>query len=313
MRADAQDAPPAPAPPAPEPLATPEAAPLPAPTPSSDAPPVSPAAQAAPEPPPPPAAPAPAPAEHYEGQVSATSEPGAAEAEPDYGDDSDDTDNDAATDADDGKFELPAFSIRLDPFNWLLDGRFGLELEVAIFDAITVELVPSFVANDSPPTIDFDSLDQDITQHSNGLGALAGTSLGVGFWLDGKAFEGYVLRAIFTNYGYTFEASDSAGKFDLVNRTERRLMGFIGSYMRWGFFTIGGGLGLGYELNQQERCDLNVATTAGGDDVIRGVSNGCDGELQLAADRGANSYADINGFLHPVYLEGRFSLGIVID
>ena len=175
------------------------------------------------------------------------------------------------------------------------------------------DLTPVFVANTEPPTIDFDSLDEKVSQHSNGLGSLSGASLGAGFWLDGEAFSGTVLRAIFTNYGYTFKASDGAGTFDRVNRTERRFMGFFGSYMRWSFFTIGGGLGLGYELNQQERCELNAVPTSDGTRIAPDPDADCDGELQLAADRNAVRAFDVNGFLHPVYLEGRLSLGFIID
>ena len=286
---------PAPGPASPEPMPADE---TPAPPPSEELP-----------PPPPPSAPPPAEAQavppgSYDGQVS-----GGGYAEEAYPEDGDPEPSGGGG----GEFKMPGISIRLDPFNWLLDGRLGIELEVAPLEWLSVELVPVFVANSEPPTIDFSSLDEDISQHSNGLGSLAGTSLGVGFWLDGEAFRGYVLRAIFTNYGYTFKARDNQGIFDRVGRTERRLMGFFGSYMRWSFFTIGGGLGLGYELNQQERCELNAVPTSDGTRIAPDPDADCDGELQLAADRNAVRAFDVNGFLHPVYLEGRLSLGFIID
>jgi hypothetical protein len=90
-------------------------------------------------------------------------------------------------------------------------------------------------------------------------------------------------------------------------------MGFFGSYMRWAFFTIGGGLGLGYELNHQERCRLRSVPTTSGTRIAADPGADCDGELLLAADRSANRVFDVNGFLHPVYLEGRLSLGFIID
>lgn len=293
----AQDAP------VPAPGDAPPAAPAPAPAPAPEAaPPPAPPAEELPPPPPPAPPPEPAPTQRFDGQVS-----GGGYAEETYPEDGDPEPSGGGG----SKFEMPGIAIRIDPFNWLLDGRLGLELEVAPLKWLSVELVPVFVANTEPPTIDFDSLDEDISQHSNGLGAMSGTSLGVGFWLDGEAFRGSVLRAIFTNYGYTFKATDGAGTFDRVNRTERRLMGFFGSYARWSFFTIGGGIGLGYELNQQERCGLD--RTPGSPRVTADPDANCDGELRLAADRNATSAVDVNGFLHPVYLEGRLSLGFIID
>jgi hypothetical protein len=295
---------PAGAPPSQAPVDPAAPAPAPAPTPETAAepPPAPPASPVEELPPPPPPEQQPAPAQRFDGQVSGG-----------YADETYPEDGDPEPSGDGGKFEMPGISIRLDPLNWLLDGRLGIELEVAPLPWFSVELVPVFVVNSEPPTIDFDSLDEDISQHSNGLGSLAGTSIGAGFWLDGEAFRGYVLRAIFTNYGYTFRASDGSGTFDRVNRTERRLLGFFGSYMRWSFFTIGGGLGLGYELNQQERCALRSVPTTGGSRIASDPDADCDGDLELAADRSASSRVNVNGFLHPVYFEGRLSLGFVID
>jgi hypothetical protein len=77
-------------------------------------------------------------------------------------------------------------------------------------------------------------------------------------------------------------------------------------------FTLAGGFGLGYELNQQERCGLNyVAATSSSADHIEGRSTGCRGQLRIAQERAATSYSDLNGPLHPFYLEARFSLGVV--
>jgi hypothetical protein len=58
-----------------------------------------------------------------------------------------------------------------------------------------------------------------------------------------------------------------------------------------------------------------------GNPSSRATSSGCpdEDELQIALDdpsiRGASnlSVADLNGFLHPVYLEGRFSIGVSFD
>ncbi len=223
----------------------------------------------------------------------------------------DDYDQGAAEPDDDGgPRQKREFSIRLDPFNWLIEGRLGIELEMTAWKFISVELVPILVTNTSPPAVNLSGFDSALSQHSNGIGPFSGARLGAGLWLSGTPFEGYVLRLDLTNYGYTYEAKDGAGVIDKVSFTERRLIGFFGSHSRWGPFTLAGGIGLGYELNQQERCKLTHVASAG--DAIEGVSTGCKGELQIGIDRSSlGSVANLNGSLHPVYLEFRFSLGFV--
>jgi hypothetical protein len=306
---------------------TADPAPAPAPQPAPDpAAPLEPPPAADPtapaEPLPPPAAdpaPAPAPMPQYDGQVDAdgrvhyTGEP----PEEDYG--YEDASYPPPEPDDEGRggddFEIPPFSIRLDPFNWLIEGRLGLELEVGIpgVDWLTVELVPVFVANEEPPTFNFSGREDPLSQESNGLGPMAGASIGAGFWLTGRPLEGYVLRVALTNVGITYKASDASGVFDKVSHVERRFVVMLGSHTRFGFFTIAGGIGLGYELNQEERC-----YTDDGNSATRPTSSGCpDGELQIARDRPSGNSAprvdDLNGFLHPVYLEGRFSIGVSFD
>ncbi len=207
-------------------------------------------------------------------------------------------------------FERPDISIRVDPLNWLLEGRLGFELETGVWKFISFELVPQFVVNDKPPY--FNNVTGrsgiDFTQHSNGIGALSGASIGAGFWLDGKPFEGTVLRVILTNYGYTYRSTDGNGAtIDEASHTDRQLYGFIGSHARWGFFTIAGGIGLGVELNKQQRCfpDATLGSATG---------SGCpDNSLLIATDKANpnNGPVDVNGSLYPVYLMGRLSLGVV--
>lgn len=197
--------------------------------------------------------------------------------------------------------KIPDFSVRVDPLTWLLEGRLGFELEVEAWHFISVELVPVFVVNDHPPSLNLYGVPDTLYQHSNGLGSLAGTSLGVGFWLEGKPFRGYVLRAVYTNYGYRYESKDAVGKIDSVKHTDRHIAGLFGSYSRWGPFTIGGLFGLGVEMNKQQRCFVNGGA----------VTSGCpDDSLLILTDRNGNT-ADLNGSLHPVYLEFRLSLGFV--
>ncbi len=258
--------------------------------------------------PPPPPPPAPPPNDGaYGGR-------GQAQAHDARGSDNNDNDNDYEPQAESGGDSAPReYSIRVDPFNWLLDGRLGIELEAGVWKFISVEMIPVFVANTRPWTIHFSGLDDALSQHSNGVGPLSGASLGAGFWLSGTPFNGYVIRAYFTNYGYTYETRDGAGLIDRVSVTERRFVGFFGSHSRFGPFTIAGGFGLGYELNQQERCGLTFATPAGGGAAaIDGPHTGCNGHQQIALDRGlSRGTADLNGPLHPIYLEARFSLGFV--
>ncbi len=204
-------------------------------------------------------------------------------------------------------FEIPDFSVRIDPFNWLLHGRLGFELEVEVWEFISFELVPVFVVNESPPVLNLTrGFPSDLTQHSNGIGAMSGASFGAGFWLEGTPFEGHVLRAIITNYGYEYQANDDTGRVDTVQHTERRFYGMFGSHSRWGPFTIAGGIGLGVELNKQERCFPDGATG-----VASATDQGCDGALEIALERNLTTRGDLNGGLHPIYIEGRFSLGFV--
>jgi hypothetical protein len=266
-------------------------------------------AEQLPSTPPPP----PAPMPQYDGQVDAngqvhySGEP----PEEDYGYEDASYTAEPDDDLDDGDdFEIPPFSIRLDPFNWLIEGRLGLELEVGVLDFMTVELTPIFVAMEDPPTFNFVGREDPLTQESNGLGPMAGASLGVGFWIAGQPLNGYVLRVMLSNVGITYKSSDSSGVFDKVSHVERRLTFMFGSHTRISFFTLAGGIGLGYELNQEERCFVNSSSVVARTD--------CDGELQIALDRPSRSdgpagIADLNGWLHPVYLEGRFSIGVSFD
>ena len=68
-----------------------------------------------------------------------------------------------------------------------------------------------------------------------------------------------------------------------------------------------GGIGIGYELNQEDRC---IDSGAGGFTVSRDCS---DDTFQIAGDRNGNSGLDLYGWLYPYSLEARFSLGITID
>jgi hypothetical protein len=192
--------------------------------------------------------------------------------------------------------------VRIDPLRWLIFGKLGLELEMEVWKFISLELVPVFVLGEQPPAMnDFDGV---LSQHSNGIGALAGTSIGVGFWLSGTPMRGQVLRAILTNEAYTYRSKDSLGTIDEVSHTERHFYGFIGSYDRWGPFTIGGGIGLGVELNEERRCFTEAEVSS--------VTSDCsDEQFHIALDREVRETAGLNSSLHPIQLMGRISLGFV--
>ena len=203
------------------------------------------------------------------------------------------------------------FSVRIDPLNWLLLGRLGIELEMGLWKFISIELIPIFVTSTEPLLLNYSRFDNTLTAESRGIGPISGASLGAGVWLMGEPFSGYVIRLNFTNYAYTYNAADGGGTFDRVEVTERRIALFFGSHSRFGPFTIAGGFGLGLELNQNERCALERTST--GDDAIRitGRTSNCEGRQLIALNRNLSETADLNGPLHPVYFEARFSFGVV--
>jgi hypothetical protein len=202
---------------------------------------------------------------------------------------------------------MPHFSVRVDPFNWLLRGLLGFELEVQTpIKFMTVELVPVFVASEQPPVFSLAGRDDVLSRQSDGVGALAGTSIGLGFWLKGDPFEDYVLRAVFTNYGYGYKATDSAGAvFDQVSHVERHFYVMFGSVSRYGAFTIAGGLGLGVELNKEKRCFV-----LDDDDQVVATRDCRDQEFLIKLDPNASSVADLSGGLGGVQIIGRISLGV---
>jgi hypothetical protein len=201
-------------------------------------------------------------------------------------------------------FQVPEFSVRVDPFNWLLEGRLGLELETQVYKFVSVELVPVFVTSHSPPTLNYDSYSSVLTQSSNGIGAISGAAIDAAFWFEGKPFRGYALRTGFSNYAYTYNSSDSGVAVDSVSHTDREFFVMLADSSRWGAFTIGGGFGLGYELNQQNRCFTS-------DSLDAPATSTCPkDQLLIRVDQSGN-VADLNGFLYPFDLLVRFSLGVV--
>lgn len=197
-------------------------------------------------------------------------------------------------------------SVRVDPLNWIIYGRLGLELEAAVWKFVSVELVPVFVTDEQPPFMNLGSFPANVYQKSNGVGALSGASIGAGFWLNQTPFRGTVFRVLFTNYGYSYETTDDAGRIDIASHTDRRIYGFLGSHSKWGPFTIASGIGLGAELNRQRRC-MDTSTLP-----VVPTTVGCKKDVfELQLERGRASTYGVYGGLHPAYLDFRLSLGLV--
>ena len=216
--------------------------------------------------------------------------------------------------------KIPGFAVRVDPFNAILAGRMGLELEIQLYKFITAELVPIFVVWQKPPLFNWIERDTDVHQESTGLGPISGASIGIGFWLEGKPFRGYVLRGVLTDYGYKYVAKDELGVIDHANMVERRLFASFGSYSKFGVFTIGGEIGIGAELNRRRRCfdPYGAGLAVEGSPTPAVPSTNCKDEAQLQIQRASlpnNPFpvADLRGFPYPVVLEGRISLGFVFE
>jgi hypothetical protein len=198
--------------------------------------------------------------------------------------------------------------VRVDPFNWILQGQLGFELEVGLLKWLSVETVPMFVVDSTPPWLNFGGGDSRVYQGSGGLGALAGASLGVNFWPQ-RVFRGYVIRTGFTNYSLEYETKTAGGaRIDFVPHVQRQFYVMLGSVSRWGPFTIGGGIGLGYELNKETRCFPSDARS-----VNDAKPGNCD-EIQIATPY-AGGYVPISvtPFTYPWEILGRISLGVTID
>jgi hypothetical protein len=191
-------------------------------------------------------------------------------------------------------------------------GQIGVELEVGVLSWLSVETVPMFVADETPPWLNFGGGNSRIYQHSNGWGALAGASLGVNFWPT-RLFKGYVIRVGLVDHALDYETKDATGRqIDEVSHTKRELYALLGSMSRLGPFTIGGGIGLGYDLNKETRC--YTPTRSGFFDRSSFSPGDCD-EIDIGVPTGSGSegIAAVTPFTYPWEILARFSLGVTID
>lgn len=200
--------------------------------------------------------------------------------------------------------------MRVDPFNWILEGQLGFELEVGLAKWLSVETVPVFVVDESPPWLNLGGGDSRVYQKSGGLGALSGASIGVNFW-PSKLFKGYVIRTGLNLYSLEYETRADGGKrVDFVEHAKRQFYVMLGSQERWGAFTLGGGFGLGYDLNKESRCIADSAVF----DPDEAKPGNCD-EIQIAVPVSATQVTPvaITPFTYPWEFLARISLGVVID
>ena len=133
-------------------------------------------------------------------------------------------------------------SVRFDPLSWILRGRPSIEVEYKLLDWLTVEAVPMLATQ---PMI-FDEFEQS----GFGFGA------GLGIWLDGDAFSGYVLRPLVQinamHYQSDYEGPLMENEHTDIEHTEVRVGGMIGGHNRWDFFTIAWGIGLTVDTNADD-------------------------------------------------------------
>ncbi len=205
-------------------------------------------------------------------------------------------------------FELPTMSVRIDPLNWLLSGRLGLELETQVWKFVSFQLVPMFIVNDQPPVLNLNlsGVPNTLYQKSAGIGALAGTSVGVGFWLNGKPMEGYVLRAELTDYVIDYDTRDRNGPIDHVEYVDRAFQVLIGSHSKWGPVTLAGTFGLGSVLSKQNRCidEFGTASTSG-------CANGKELSIRVTRSTSPVEVVNLHEWTYPIVLVFRISLGVV--
>ncbi len=216
---------------------------------------------------------------------------------------------------------MPDFSVRVDPLNWLLYGSLRFELEVEVFEWMTVEASPFFVVSEQP--VVFNSLDE-LHQSSGGLGPISGGSLVAAFWLSGDSFNGTSLRLGLMAQSTEFEtravrdyaangsidAVSVGDQLDEVTLDSSRLHFGIGSGRTWGWFTIAGGIGVEWDLGDHRRCFTDSGNPSS--------DPSCDeDEFLIALDPvRAGSRPDtfnLHDPLHPLYLSARLSLGVVFD
>lgn len=225
--------------------------------------------------------------------------------------------------------ELPDFSVRLDPINAIIDGQLGLELEVAIpeVDWLSVELAPEFVIMQNPPSYNITGQRDNLRRRARGIGPISGASVGAGFWFGGdRPLDGYVVRLQYQNLSYRYIAESLSsdpnlpvigdGWVDTFPHTQRRVAVMFGSSNLIGkVFTIASGIGIGYELNQKERC---FEAGLDGTPAKWSATSDCDDEvMEIGLDHWEAGQTlprvDLTGPFHPFYLFFRLSFGVTID
>lgn len=199
-------------------------------------------------------------------------------------------------------FEIEGWAARIDPLNWLLQGRLGISGDIALTEWFSVELMPVFVVNSEPVYFNLSNHEDTLSQEGDFIGAMSEINIGASFWLEAP-LEGYVLRGIFTHGAYTYKATDDQGEFDSVDESFNKLTFFFGSYGKYGPVSIGGGIGLGTFLGKQERC----FDAAGAEQT-----SDCEGELQIQVDR-QGTVGNLHSGIYPIDISGRIEFGVVFN
>jgi hypothetical protein len=179
---------------------------------------------------------------------------------------------------------------------------------------MSFELAPEFVINTKPVVIGSFERPDALTQHSRGLGALSGTSIGVAFWLMGTPFKRYALEIMLTNHAMKYETKDDEGLIDVVDTSERRLTLMLRSPTRFGAFVFDFGIGIGIELAKQTRCIDNTVgfpatDQAFGDCSERDILIKLEDTTTQMPDRANVNTAEFNS----VDIATRLSLGVAFD
>lgn len=205
-------------------------------------------------------------------------------------------------------YRFPDLHIGFEPLEMIFEARFTPSIEVALWKMFSLEVTPMFLINDSPMLWDLygtHARDEDVFRSSDGIGPLLGGSVSLGVWLNGRPFRGTFLRPFITNYAAKYTAKIDGVLHDTQRFVERRLGLLLGTMKRLGPLSLSGAIGLSYELNDAQGCELDDEGSG-----FSPTSQDCGQRLLIASQRGTS---DLFGPLHPLQIEGRVLVGVVFD
>ena len=197
-------------------------------------------------------------------------------------------------------FEMPPFSIRIDPFIWLVRRQARHSSSRSGSYKFRQRRARAALRRERAAT-DLQLLRRTARSPCRASRTASGRSReprsGSASGSAGKPLEGNVLRAIFTNYAYHYVATDERGEFDNVSHVERHLFGYFGSHSKWGAFTLAGGFGIGVRAQpSRTRCFRNDPP------AYTPTTTGLSG--RRASDQGRSTHASAPGRLSAVASDG---------